>query len=218
MAVSPRLKQHMVSELAWSAARCGMPSQEALLATQQILEQAGLNAQAGRISQTASTMIEEAKKQFAYFKSHEALNSMRKAVNAVDGYAMQHTIVRAEGLVDLQQLGQKARNYLMSDPVIFNHWEKSRIDGYSGTDWVPHDTPLKHSPYYRELISGQYVQSETDPQVSVARTCYLTEDDLPQEMRLTPQEKRDIRYNIDLAKLYIELNGEDPTSDIGGWL
>lgn len=156
--------------------------------------------------------LETSKDIYQQINDNEVVRSAKAALRMARGVYHSNTIQELYSLEELRSAQLTMQRYIMAEPNIRAAYHKQRCDGYSDTYIDVQPNHIKHDHYdYCRVMDGMVRDVVDDDSEDTWVVNTYAQDAVGNDTdELSFDEKTDIIYTWELAKMFMEAN-EDPT-------
>lgn len=148
---------------------------------------------------------------FEHFNGSEAMRRARAAYRKVENLFAIDVIRGLKDIADMQQAMPQIQRIVMAEPTVRQAYLEQRIDGYSGQYLNVYGNDIGESHYdYRRVMDGILHEDKEGFDKFVT---YF--DDRSEDFEMTIEDRADALSIWAMAKAYMEIGTEDPTSAWG---
>lgn len=160
------------------------------------------------LTEMGQRFFEGARTLYEEFNSDRALRLARAAIRQVRGTYIADIIQPFTEIGEFQAAPPTMQRWIMANPVVREAYHAQRCDGYSDTyvDMYPKDIGRSHYDY-RRVMDGMVVEDGDDYYVD-----YFPDELVDGDKDLDLIQKSHILSTWKMVEMYMNANGEDPTS------
>lgn len=151
----------------------------------------------------------------AQMANNRAVHRARAAARKVQSIWETDAIRVLSTIGEFQNAPQSMRRFLMAEPTVRTMWKDQLLDGYDDAMAVTRDESNEDLLEYCQVMDGEMIETPDDDDYAYKFISFHDDilDDEP-NLRITHEEKMDIRDSWDNLRNHVLYGDEDPTSPV----